>query len=982
MQILVPVNDEPYLKKMNDFKSIDALLAYYDTMFETYNELNGLSFTPQKATDKNIPNRYFAKADKSGGGSAYYSGDYTAEKSPSVAEFWLKPGWGGLHEIAHGYQGNFMNDSTFGPGEVWNNIYANTMEQKMLGDNYTKGWLFYGNVPSREGLFEKNVYTKKAPIKTWDLADKLYMLVMMKDKAGNEAFTHFNQAYRAAANEGTLDTNPLLLDLISKYFGETSHYNFTPFIELVAGSMSPKQKEDNLYSGNKAVYPLASLLSDSNLETARNDIKLDTKWGLVSNSQLDKYKLTKTINIQFAINDFEQIKGKTLKIKDDADIVRETKITTPTITLKNMPVGIYSLDVPTGVSRFYEVTSNYLSVSDQTKNAVITLNELKTSTIGLQELQFKGLGDVLFMTANVDIEQGNLKLNVSSTSPHAYFKNEYASIEVLNEQGQSVLKKETNGKLTTVEKLETIIKPGYTIKIMHKEPSRFSITNSPNKLVNTRATEQTFTVTKYGLTNAATGVNAQDALIHFKAKLDNFATNIKNNNALKNTEYSLSKTQLRKGIDYLPEADKLEYQKKYSDLLAIKQNILDGEQFKFQLRGLDEWRFASLSVNLDSKNAIIEQKAGIPNLYFKGTYANIKINDTKGKEIFNKDFNGSDSAIPSVDRVNIAIGNFITIMHKDAQDKRLFITNEQTGENGYQKEQEVTYLVTSSGLEKMRPTEIPIPHLADIIGKKFDFHFLGLGDYNFADLSIDIPTMQFSFTKKTDSPHPYFEDKASYASLQVRDQDGIEVYNYEMIGNKDTEAVLKNIKLEAGYYIILNHLEGKDRLLMSVDKGEKSKLLTQNVYQINENGLDKKTLSDIPIPDSSTKTKLYGSNIDFAFKGISSYHFATMHLDREKNLLQLKVLARTPHSYFSNTYASLEISDAEGKIVYTKNFIGNVLLKAESTDIPIKTGYKIKINHREASKNRFVVTDSETKATYKMQAENEFVVAENCLIVQ
>ncbi|WP_338677750.1 putative mucin/carbohydrate-binding domain-containing protein [Listeria ivanovii] len=706
IQILVPKNDKAYLKKMDDFSSINDLFAYYDSLFKTYNELEGISFTPENITDKNIPNRYFAKADKHGFGGGYYGGEYTAETSSSVIDFWLKPGWGGLHEIGHGYEGTFARDNTFYLVEVWNNIYADTMQQRMYGDDYTdKSWLFYGNVPYREDIFEDNVYTTKTPAQDWDLRDKLYMMVLMKDKAGDSAFTHFNQAYRTAANAGTITNNDLALDLVSKYFGETSKYDFTPFIELVRGTMSDKQKEENLYSGNKAVYPLASLLSGNNLQTARKDIKLNSKWGLVSNSQLSKYKVTKTMNLQLEIDDFEQIKGKTLVIKDGSEVIRKIKLASPTITLENMPIGIYSLEIPTGTSRLYEPSTNYLAVSDQTNNTAITMNELKTSTIGKEQFIFKGIADEIFMTATADPESESLKINVSKSSPHPYFESAYASIEVLNEQNQSVFNKVVNGKITLIEQLETVIKPNYTIKVMHKEPSRLGIAGAPDKLLDTKAINQTFKVTKYGLTNTATGFTEQDALTNYKTNLVSLATNIRNNDTIKNANYSISKTRLEKGINYLPDtdSDKSKYQEEYADLFVIKdesvQNLLDGKRFKFQLNGITEWEFADLNIDLNTNKATIKQNAGEPHWYFPDTYASIKIINNDDRENFNKEFNGRGYAAASESSVNIAVGNLIVVTHKEAFGERLIIINEDTEKSGFQLNEGVTYQVTTNGLK-------------------------------------------------------------------------------------------------------------------------------------------------------------------------------------------------------------------------------------------------------------------------------------------
>ncbi|WP_244966874.1 putative mucin/carbohydrate-binding domain-containing protein [Listeria grandensis] len=1113
IQILVPARDKDYLKKMDDYASIDDLLAYYDTMFETYNELEGLSFTPEKETDKNIANRYFAKADKNGPGGAYYGDTVTAETSSSVASFWLRPGWGGLHEIGHGYQGSFMRDTTFSTGEVWNNLFADTMQKKMLGNDYYNGWLYAGSTREREDAFEERVYTTKTPLNSWDVRNKLYMLTMMKDKAGDKAFTHFNQAYRAAANANAIPS-PLLLDLLTRYFGETSRYDFTAFVELVQGSMSAKQKSENLYSGNKAVYPLASLVSGNNLRNARKDINLDSKWGLVSNKQLEKYKLSNTAKIEFSIDDFAQMKGSVLRIKDGADVVREIKITSPILTVKNMPVGIYSLDIPTGNTRFYDPSTNYLVVSDRENYTNIAMNELQTSEIAVENMIFKGLGDGVFATAAIDPEKGTMELNVISSEPHVYFSGEYASIEVLDENGNSIFKRVMNGASTQTGQFTAAIKPGYTIKIMHKEPSRFSIDKASLGLVN-KSTNYTLKVTKYGLTNETTGVTGQDALTNYKNKLVAFAATINNDTVLRNEDNAGVKAKLKKAIQYLADTDidKIKFQNDYADLLAIKnnvtQNMLTGDKFRFLMRGISDWEFANLRINLDTKQATITQNAGEPHWYFPGTYATVKINNAKGKEIFAKEFNGRGYASASNNTVAIAVGDFITVTHLESSG-RLITTNEETGER-YSSHQNATYVVTQDGLKKVDATKIPTPNpdefdgtnfefnfkglcdiqfatmsldLAtnqvkisqqatephwyfpgtyasitiydargkrvytkefngrgcipsaldnvkigqgyymtimhqentgrlnfinadtkeayttakqatyqvtkdgllkvaeesiptinpnDIDGKLFDFTFYGLGNKNFAILKMNLASMELNFIQYAVKPHVYFTKKeVPYATLHIKDKEGRTVYRHAMVGNEDVGKVLKKIKLEEGYYVIIEHLEGISRLKLATDNILQSPLAKQNVYQVSTNGLVKKSIQDIPVPSRFTKEKIYSSNLAFTFRGLGNEQFASLILDKDKNTLHLNIKAVKPHVYFSSTYASIEVKDASGKVVYTKDFIGNETQTAASLDIPIHDGYTIQVNHQEVS--RLVVTDIITKETYKVQTENEFLV--------
>ncbi|MBC2169891.1 putative mucin/carbohydrate-binding domain-containing protein [Listeria booriae] len=1125
IQILVPARDKAYLKKMDEFPSINALLDYYDTLFETYNELEGISFTAETATDKNVPTKYFAKANAQGIGAGYYAGDHTADSSHSVYGFWLKPGWGGLHEIGHGYQGSFMSDPTFSTSEVWNNLYADSMQKKTLGtDYYTEGWLYRGERAYLEGVFEKFVYDTKTPVNSWDVRSRLYMLTIMKDKAGDKAFTHFNQSYRAAVNAGTINYEEKHLDLLTQAYGETSHYDFTPFVELVQGSMTDKQKVENLYSGNKAVYPLASLLSGDNLKNARKDIQLDSKWGLVSNKELTKYKLTNTSEIQFTINDFDQIKGKTLRIKDGKDVIRNIKITSPTMTIKNMPVGIYSLDIPTGVTRFYQPSTNYLAVSDGTNKINIQMNELQTSTMASELMLFKGLSSSTFAKATIDSEAGKLIIDVIKGNPHSYFPGRYASVEILDETGQSVFNKVMNGASTETGKFEATIKPGYTIQVTHAEPSRLSIMNAPSDLLD-YATTNTFKVTKYGLTNEATKVTAQDALANYKEQLEKLAEYIRNNDTIKNEDYTNAKTQLKKAIEYLEDtdADKIKYQQDYADLLAVKndmsQNLLDGSQFRFQMKGFANREFADLFIDLDAKQATISQNAGDPHESYTSTYASIKINNAKGKEIFQRNYEPQKSISTSKDNVKIAVGDFITVMHKEAAG-RLAIINEKTNER-YATYQEATYVVTEDGLKKVDAKQIPTPNsnefdgsnfqfdfrglsnvqfasltldltnkqakiqqntrqphyyysgtyasieirdtrgkvvykkdyngqeklLADVSnakidtgyyvtithqepsrliftntetkeiynayymkqtyvitedglrkiadsdvptfssdyvdGNKFQFGFQGLSYWNFANVTVDLSSMELTFAKNAGKPHVYFDKNHPYATLQVKDKDGIEVYSYTMIGNEDTGALLKKLALEEGYYVVITHQEAAARLQLAIDNMPQGNLQNQEVYQIGPNGLVKKALTDIPTPTRFVNKKIYSADIDFTFKGYADRQFAKLHVNKEKNMLHLDVNASQPHFGFgASSYASIIVKDDKGNVVFTKDFISNVTQQVASLDIPIKDGYTILVNHREPSTTRLEVKDNEKDKVYQMSTENEFLVAPNGLIVQ
>ncbi|MBC2242112.1 immunoglobulin-like domain-containing protein [Listeria booriae] len=568
IQILVPIKDKKYLMNMEKFANMDELFEYYDTVFETYNELAGISFTPSRPTDKNVGNKYFAKANKSGPAAAYYGGSNAATSGASISEYWLNPHWGNLHEIAHGYQGSFMNDITFSTVEVWNNIYANAFEQKVAGNNYAERWLYkYQPSPTNvENTFQTKVYEDKIPLSSWDVVMKLYALTMMTDKAGLEAFSHFNQEYRQLANEPNFVNTNLLLDMLSKYYAEASDFNMAPFIDLVQGSSSPRQEIQSLYGTAKNVYPAAGLLSESNLERVKNALNLESKWSLVDNSQLEKYHFSSDATITFDIDDFSQLQGQVLRLKDGGNTLQEIIITQPTMVLKNIPVGIYSIDIPYGLDKIYKIDKYYIPITDETNVINLKMSELKSTEVGTQKMTFKGLGDIIFATATVNPESGTFSLDVTRGSPHSYFDSSYAIVEIFDAAGHIKFRRDMNGLTTQIGHFDAEIEIGDLIRVTHQEISRFSVSGSTTSLVGNQRI-QNYEVTKYGLENTSTN---NSALSDYKDRLVKFADAIIEDNRVNQQENAIPKAYLEMAINYLDEPDKKLYKDKYGDLFVVK----------------------------------------------------------------------------------------------------------------------------------------------------------------------------------------------------------------------------------------------------------------------------------------------------------------------------------------------------------------------------------------------------------------------------
>ncbi|MBC2168331.1 putative mucin/carbohydrate-binding domain-containing protein [Listeria booriae] len=572
-RMLVPKKDKAYMKNMRDFKSVHELCDYYTSIFETYNELDGLSFTPENPTDKNIPNKYFIKANAHGAGSAYYTGSHTAQTSNSLAGYYLSKGWASLHEIAHGYQGSFMSDSAFGVSEVWNNIYAATYQKKTMGsDVYESGWLYGGNITGLENTIKKLWYTTETPVNAWDLRSKLFFLVNMQEKAGDEAFITFNQEYRKIANEdGFVAANHYLLDLISKYYGQASGFDFTPVIESAGGVMSKEQKEENRLNSYQAVAPLVDVVPAAKVSEVQAKLGLESYLSLVDATELRVSGLSGTASIHLDIDDIAQLKGQYLTIKNGKEVVKKVVVTDEDVALGELPNGVYTIDAPTGNTVKYALDTHYLYVKEATNKSTIKYTAKKESYLASQTVRFQGIGDRLFASAKVDLEKGQLIFNKNSAKPHDYFENiVYGKLEVLDTDGNVVYTRAMTGKDTAVDKAEIPIKEGYKLRIYHAEPGRLRADDATGRLgandiniVNTKTQTNIFTITKKGLINDALGNNPDDVLVE---KIKEAASKIEANPVLAKAQNSETRDDVWVAIQLLAEPTKTQMLEKYADL--------------------------------------------------------------------------------------------------------------------------------------------------------------------------------------------------------------------------------------------------------------------------------------------------------------------------------------------------------------------------------------------------------------------------------
>ncbi|WP_421504496.1 putative mucin/carbohydrate-binding domain-containing protein [Erwinia rhapontici] len=707
--LLVPKVSKKDLKALGEAKNIDGLIAYYNRIFSFYNALSGISFEPEHDSDLNIKNRYFIKADKNGVGAAYYGGTCTAESTSSVSRFWLTPkdnNWGPLHEIAHGYQGHFMEDNFFSTKEMWNNIYAACYQDVMLGDRkYKEGWLYdYGNMTNVETKIVE-LLTTATPLNQWDLRSKLYFAMLMIDKAGKNAFTHFNQQYRKRCNTpGFVPSDHALLDMLSDSFATTGEQvDVTPFIQLAGGHINQTQRNRNLFSHAKAVYPLYQLVDKSQLEAVKTQLKLDSPLRLVDATQLKATHLKGNVSLRFNIDDFAQIYGEDLILMEGARYACKIRISSPTITLSELPIGVYNLRIPGGKDRKYAPSVDYLVVRQGDNKAEINFVEKFSSAIVSQQINLLGLGDDVFATLRVDHARGKLVFDVTTTSPHSYYKGElYARIIVRNQQGKVTLSRDIYGTDESKSHDELAFSAGDQIEIYHAEPQRVRPYPANAGIIDSKNKLNVVTITRTGLKNTALQSDPELAL---QVQLESAVEQLRHYPQAWYSVFSPFKDDIYLAINTFASPQREQLLARYHDCIPA-DNAPPGDNagntFIIAGKGIYDRQFMTATLNLVQKTLTVKIEAGISHHYFPEAYASLVYEDVDGNILYRDKVIGSQTQkARSVVLPLSGYGGEVIRVHHEEPKNRLIITNAMRGvtlaENGKQQ----SYRISTVGLERI-----------------------------------------------------------------------------------------------------------------------------------------------------------------------------------------------------------------------------------------------------------------------------------------
>ncbi|MBA7932104.1 viral enhancin protein [Klebsiella sp. RHBSTW-00215] len=811
----------PYADRDNALNAgLSTLHSYYTQLFKYYNEWAGLSDNPDSPLNQDIANRYFIHADKHGVGAAYYSSGWCAQTSPTIGEGWIdsvSTQWVILHEIGHGYQGSFMQDTDLPTGEVWNNIYASYYQQLMLGqDNrlYTGGWLYnYGKLAAQEQQLITHI-TNQDPVSSWGLRPRLQFLMLMLLKAGTKAFVAFNQNYRQLANGDNFQPiEHRLADMLATAIATASGYDVTAFINLCGLKLKTTTQEKVASLATKPLWPLYDLLPQSEWENARQQLGLDSSVWLVDNSQLATLNKTGTLVLTFDIDDAQQIYGRTIIIKDNCGTQYSVPINDDTLTLNSIPVGVYQVELPQGRSQKYLPNISHITIREGVNAVSVVYSQRNDTSSRNVTLRFLGLGDDQFATLDVDYENKQLILDITDATPHSYFPNTlYASVAVLSANGEKVFERKMNGTSCTTGKVIIPFNTEYHLYIYHAEPGRLKASPTYLALV-AREKYQLLRIDDNGLYNFILNNNPEEDLL---ATFHQQAQKIRNQPSLLAQENSTAKNDLWLMLSHFEEPTYSAQLKEYADVLPQdngEPNELTGKCITLDLKGQGNKTFCQIAIDNKQHMMTIETRSGTPHAYYTAnTYANITVTEPNGTIAFNRNYAGGTDNLAKSEAFALEENMIIDVFLDEPF--RSSASNDTT-QGTITLKKNNRWRVVSDGLEVYSLAPVDEEEAADteeetrdvtaLYGDQFTWQLLGDNDICFASMDMDIGSKQLTFTANSVVPHKDFT--TTYTTVNVYNTRGSVVYRQSIKGSAQLGDYIDTAILDEGYTIEVFHAE-------------------------------------------------------------------------------------------------------------------------------------------------------------------------------
>ncbi|WP_170931583.1 MULTISPECIES: putative mucin/carbohydrate-binding domain-containing protein [unclassified Pseudomonas] len=699
--ILVPAKDKAHLKRLYENNGMAHLESYYDSIFELFNLLAGLSPSPDTPTNKNIPNRYFMKANRTGSGAAYYGHTHTAETNDSVATFWLDPcpqNWGAIHEIAHGYQGHFMSYSEIPLGEVWNNLYAYFYQAQYLGDNlFKEGWLYHGDqellFDSCEQLFESNPSTSN-----WHLHELLYYLVLIFNKAGLPALADFNKSYRTLCNKSNFRPEAQsFMELIIESCARSSNIDISPLLRIGHISTSRTSSLFNRYQNRKPVYPLYKLVPKEKTADIVKKLNLDSRLDLVDSFDLKESKLMGSIELVLDEKLFNALEKQDFLLRTGSNLTTIININARKIIVNDLAAGVYKLQAPsTNNGKLYVTTEHIDVIADTTNTIAIDYQYRPGVSLASQTINLNGLYGK-FASIEIDSAIDNIKIDIIPTPPHIYYAGQpYASITIADRHQRIIYQQELMGDSVIQRKDSLPAAPAYSIRIFHAESVRNTITPVSESVLDLDKTNFTLTTTYHGLYNEELDTPTDQNLIR---QIDNAVEIIKPQQHFLLYRHQPLLDDLYIAIDSFNNIERKKLLEKYKEIYSTHLNttprIVTASNFSWH-QGALSGNIVNIEFDTIKETVHIEVHSARPHAYFDSIYLAIWVYNENSNIIFCQEMRGNIVTEHTLITLPFPEGSEINIFH--AESVRAPIINQTTKEQYPVEQRHRVYALGNSSL--------------------------------------------------------------------------------------------------------------------------------------------------------------------------------------------------------------------------------------------------------------------------------------------
>ena len=372
-------NDSNHKPEFN-IKTLNDLFDRYNKLLDQYDAGIGLEMNPENPLHQRVRSKYFGRSDSNGGGAAYYGGSWTAKNASDLDSYFVDMGWGTLHEVGHGYQGNNRHAPGVGLGEVTNNLLAYFAQhnEDIVSDLNNRYWLDVDRdadtrLANRNKTLPKEYNQEKETFVHDDLKDSLNTLVSLLEVIHpDEPLNTWAQINRKIRENSSKNMTETLPDLFFNLGIKERNIDVTPFIKEWGFSKVTDSKDHIVKQRNAdQVVMLADVVTNpDDLKKAMDTLKC-RKTAPVTTSQLAQLNIQGKAKLELKGISLDEIKGQNLLVMSKGKVVKKVPITSLNMEI-DLPVGAYTVKVPMPRGdkgyKFKKDKTFYLFSTDQYKS--------------------------------------------------------------------------------------------------------------------------------------------------------------------------------------------------------------------------------------------------------------------------------------------------------------------------------------------------------------------------------------------------------------------------------------------------------------------------------------------------------------------------------------------------------------------------------------------------------------------------------------